>query len=826
MRVGVCFLICVSAFPDRTAGADPRPAIVKAVEALTPDAVEEELKNGADPNFEFWGVPLVQKVLGDSPEDLFREKFSPEERTSRIGKILEVLFESGADPNRRNRHGQTFLTALVLEHGALDFVELAVHHGAEVNGPNAAGDAPIHLAVTRPSLLKSLLIHGADAGLAHPKTGETPLMLAVAVPSLEAVEILLEADASPRAVDLRGRNAFQHLALRVPQAPGESEPLSEIAVTCAERFQAAGADFRVPDEKGATAFHLAAANSASGLLQWSLGQGNVPLEATDEKGLTPLALALEAIEVDNIRLLLDAGAKVPATGLLAPVARAHHESRISAESYESILRAMEPLQDDPDLPDAEGWTALMWAAASDVTAAVEFLLEEGADPDRRAPDGRHALHFAAASGAAENVGLLLERGVDVGAVDAEGATAAAWALRWGHLRVAETLLAAMPVSRDALLLALKAGSIATVERIIEAEPTWINAEFEGSPPLHLAIEGRHLELVSLLIERGADLIALDRSRLTPLSRAVVANSTEITERLLETDPNPANFETDGFVLAAEGNQSVLLEILLNSLPAPLDYEGSARLIAVAIRKDDLALFRFLLHHKKLQFAPNEGAIDPNEDDAFLIAARSPSDRYLRELIAKLRWEPAPDHPALNHIWLAAVSAKSVPVATFLREAFSVDVAKTATERGLRQAGRIGPVGPFDDPLPRDSVPSHLPPLLIALNAWDLEMADFLRGEGARLEGHTKDLPMLATDLARHGKVGLLAHVLDHLPTPDTGDPSLLMLAAASGSADCVALLLERGADPTARDRYGKSVLDHALAGGDTESIRLVREARP
>lgn len=827
------FAAIVSAFLAAIATARETPSpLAQAVVDLFPEVVVEELKKGADPNQELNGDPLVQKAVGFSPENPLWEKLSPEERTRRIGEVLAALFEGGADPNRPGRFGQTFLTTLVHEHGDASFVELAVRHGAKVDGADAQGDSPVHLAATWPTMLAALLDHGADPGLAHPKSGKTPLMLAAAEPSVAAVEILLKSGASAKALDRRGRNAFHHLALRVPQGPEENEPLNEIAVACAGLFEGAGADFRLPDNEGTTAFHLAASNPAPGLLKWCLGRERVPLEKPDGKGRTPLVRALEAIELENIRVLLAAGARVPATGLLAPVARAHHESRISPETYVTILKSMGELQDDPDLPGADGWTALMWAASSDVVDAVSYLIEEGADIGKRARDGRSSLHFAAAAGALQTVSLLLERGADAGAVDKEGATPAHWALRWGHPLVAERLLAAMPVSPETLRLALEAGSAPAVNRILDAEPGWTHAEIEGSPPLHHAVEGRHPGLVALLIERGADENALDRSRMTPLGRAVVADSEEIVELLLEAGANPADFAADGSALvrAADANRSVLLEVMLQSLPAPLGFEDSARLLQVAIRKDDLALFRFLLHHERLQFAAGKDEIPAGRDDAFLFAARSRSDRWLRELVAKTRWQPAPDDLALNGIWLTAVVAESVPVAKYLHETFSVDVGKTAGQRGLRMTGPGGPPDPFGEPVSRGSVPSGAPPLLIALKSWDEEMANYLRSEGAgldgNLDGNGKELSSLATNFAIHGESGLLAHTLDFLPTPDLGDPSLLMLAASAGHSECVALLLGRGADPARRDREGKSVLDRALAGGDGESIRMVREALP
>jgi len=826
--------VSASASLGPAAAQDAPSALAQAVVELHPELVEEELEKGADPNGEFRGEPLVQAALVDRGQ--LNEGFGPEERGLRRDRVVRALLEAGADPDRHGRRGETFLTTLALEYGPTEFVALAAAHGADPDRANRYGDSPLHFAVGWPEMRTALLEAGADANLAHLKSGTTPLMGAAAAPEAESLRQFLEAGASAEALDAQGRNAFHYLAQRHPFSErGDPEPLARELLACAERLLEAGGDPRLADATGTTPLHVSAEQPVPALLRWLLGREEAPLEAEDAEGRTPLARALQAIELENARILIAAGAATPATGLLAPMARARHEGILSAESYEAALRELGALQADSDLPDGEGWTALMWAAASDVDGAVEALLELGADPERAAPDGRRALHFAAAAGAGGVVKLLVGRGAEVEAPDAEGATAAEWALRWGHADVAEALLEAMPISRGTLRLALEAGSTATVERLLEAEPTWTSAEIEGSPPLHRAVEGRHPELVALLLERGADANAVDRSRFTPLSRAVMADFPEIAERLLAGGADPASFEKDGsaLLLAAEANRSVLLETLLQSLPAELEPDGSARLLAAAVERDDLALFRFLLHHEKLRFVAGDEAFDPFDPrraNAFLAAARGPSDRYLRELVGKTSWEPASDSPALNQIWIAAVAGKNLAAVKYLREAFAVDVQKTAEERGLRPGskGALHLSDPFSDPPPRITFPFGRAPLLIALQGRDAEMAAYLRSEGARL-GPVQDLPALAVQFAGQDEARLLAHALDFLSTPDTGDPSLLMIAARSGSAACVALLLERGADPARRDRDGKSVLDYALESVDSvdsETIRLVREALP
>jgi ankyrin repeat protein len=210
-------------------------------------------------------------------------------------------------------------------------------------------------------------------------------------------------------------------------------------------------------------------------------------------------------------------------------------------------------------------TALHRASAGGHLAAVELLLNRGADPDiRDEGDNATALHFAAERGSLPIVQLLIQRGADVnGYGDLHGWDVIGWATlhQETHTDVAEYLL--KNGAQHNIFTAVAMGDVESIRRLAEVSRDVMDkpmAIWEGRRrPLHLAVRKKQAAVIPVLLDLGADIDAADTDNLTPLDYAALEGYAEATSILLERRARvnlPAAFALgrqdliDGFMKAA------------------------------------------------------------------------------------------------------------------------------------------------------------------------------------------------------------------------------------------------------------------------------------
>lgn len=223
---------------------------------------------------------------------------------------------------------------------------------------------------------------------------------------------------------------------------------------------------------------------------------------------------------------------------------------------------------DANAAEADGSTALLWAAYRDDLKAVEMLLGAGANANAANDLGATPLWAASQNGSAVVVGKLLEAGANPNASLLLGETPLMVAARSGHAAVVELLLAKganadAKAARDqtALMWAV-AQKHSDVVRILLANGADVHARSaewsqvmavppHGYPPynrdiphggdtaLLFAVRVGDLASAKLLVAAGANVDDADAWGVTATTLAAHSGLTDLVEYLLEkgADPN-------------------------------------------------------------------------------------------------------------------------------------------------------------------------------------------------------------------------------------------------------------------------------------------------
>ncbi|MCH7747099.1 MAG: ankyrin repeat domain-containing protein [Acidobacteria bacterium] len=389
--------------------------------------------------------------------------------TSGNAALVGRLLVAGADPNATLASGETVLMAAARA-GSLEAVDALVDRGAEVNATETTrGQSALMWAVANrhPEITRALLDHGADvharsstrtlvfsmggsrsAGSASggisleevEQGGSTPLLFAARSGDLESARLLVAAGA-----DVEDTTADGNTALVIAAHSGHG--------SLAAYLLDEGADANAAP-LGYTALHAAVVRgnlldrdvlnldpgAGVSLVRALVAHGADPnarlIKGTPVRrwshdfafmarwvGATPLWLAAKFLEVDMMRVLVEAGADLRlassngTTPLMAAAGLGYSwgggsafiKNRRDFSSYNPVASA----ELGTRIPEAEERRAL---------ETVTVALELGADVNAANDGGDTALHAAASLGMNTVIELLMDRGGDVSAENRRGQT--------------------------------------------------------------------------------------------------------------------------------------------------------------------------------------------------------------------------------------------------------------------------------------------------------------------------------------------------------------------------------------------------------------------
>jgi ankyrin repeat protein len=155
---------------------------------------------------------------------------------------------------------------------------------------------------------------------------------------------------------------------------------------------------------------------------------------------------------------------------------------------------------------------LYFASLNGNARMIERLLDAGADPNGTAHQGQTMLMTAALTGTPDAVRLLIARGADVDAIEPfRGQTALMWAAAEGNAAAVEVLLeAGAALTRKSsggftpFLFAVRNAHTQTSVALLKHGADVNDAAPDGSSALGMATVNAYFELASVLLDHGAD----------------------------------------------------------------------------------------------------------------------------------------------------------------------------------------------------------------------------------------------------------------------------------------------------------------------------------
>lgn len=198
-----------------------------------------------------------------------------------------------------------------------------------------------------------------------------------------------------------------------------------------------------------------------------------------------------------------------------------------------------------NLKDDNGQTPLHYAAKRDFTNGIELLVDCGVFIDTHDNDGFSPFLWAVIAGQKSATQLLLSLGVDVNSTSADGKSALGWATSLGRWLITE-----LPIdwgadvnfmTQKTILVPLEeaaaCGDLFTVQLLLQFGADPDHRDREGWSAVHWAAEG-HWDVVHLLLNEGPDVDAVSSCGISPLHCAANGGHSDVVSELLQHGADP------------------------------------------------------------------------------------------------------------------------------------------------------------------------------------------------------------------------------------------------------------------------------------------------
>ena len=387
--------------------------------------------------------------------------YSPLHYASKNGhdEAARLLLDAGADVEAVSDNGSMAVHEAAVK-GHVKVISLLLERGADVQAPGAMEHSPLHHACWfgHEEAAALLLDAGADTE-ARGFCGLTPLHEAALKGHVAVMLLLIDRGANLEATDKGGHTALHIVALEGHEVAARvlCQRNANLEAQCTIKWTALHegvnkghmgvvrvlldqrADINAVDRKQ-TALHTAVLvlpeHKAQNMARLLLRNG-ADINASNRFGNTPLHLAVKNKRQKTVQLLLDSKSGSKARPNLQAL-----NNELKTSLYEAIEKEDEHivqllLNHTVNAPDTA--LSLCQAAQLGQSSVVRLLLEKGVDVEAADAEGWTALHYAASSGRETTTDVLLKFHADVLARNIQEKTPLDLATEQGHKEVAHML---------------------------------------------------------------------------------------------------------------------------------------------------------------------------------------------------------------------------------------------------------------------------------------------------------------------------------------------------------------------------------------------------
>ncbi|KAJ5608079.1 hypothetical protein N7537_004698 [Penicillium hordei] len=450
-----------------------------------------------------------------------------------------------------------------------------------------------------------------------------------------------------------------------------------------------------------------------------------------------------------------------------------------------------------------GRTPLSAACERGHLDAVKKLLENNADFEIAGDNGHTPLHTAACSGHVELVKLLLEKGAKIHNGSDGSKTPLYCACLNGHYQVAQMLLQWEPelmATREEwipLFAASKGGFLDIVQLLIQKGADVGASDTFRETPLYIACENGHIEVVRLLLDKGADVHHRNQFGWTPVNTACDEGFSDIALLLVErgADINVPNESDETPLSSACYRGHIEVVRLLLDKGADIHHQSQSGWTPVnnASRGGFLDIVQLLNERGADIEVQNESGETPLSSACY---------RGHIEVVRLLLDKGADVHHQSQSGW---TPVKDASTAGFL------DIVQLLIQKGADI-----------------DTPDHFgeTPLYAACESGHTDIVRLLLEKGADVH-HANHKEWTAVHITSHrGFLNILLLLIDRaadINAQSKDGETALLRASYNGHIEVVKSLIEKGADLEIANRYGLKPLTVAAEKGFLDVITLLLE---